>query len=139
MVRPARGLMSAIWVKLNVRLRRRGSVGNALRLRTAVRSNQSFSRLKRPASAARFEKPSSLSSCNAMTKGRKLRRAEPIVADHALFVGIGNGALFQDGHGRESLLDGGLHGREKVVGKGDAADIHGEAEISVVAVVGFEA
>ena len=60
--------------------------------------------------------------------GASCGRAQPVMADHAVLVGIGDGALFQGGHGGERLLHRRLHAGEEVVRKGDPADVEGEPE-----------
>ena len=72
-------------------------------------------------------------------RGRELGRAEPVVADHAVLIGIGDGAFFQGGHVGEGLLHRGVFGGEKIVGERDAADVEREAEIGVVIIKRFKA
>ena len=72
-------------------------------------------------------------------RGRELRRAEPVVADHALLVGIRDGTFFEGGHGGEGLLHGGFLRGEKIVGEREARDIEGDAEVGVMVGVGFKA
>ena len=71
--------------------------------------------------------------------GRKLRGAEPVMADHALLVGVRDGAFFQRGHVRERLLDGGFLRREEVVRERDPADIERHTEVGVLVEVGLKA
>jgi len=60
--------------------------------------------------------------------GREAGVAEPVVADHAVFVGVGDGAFFEGVHGVHGGGHLGPHFFQEVVGKGDATDIHGDAE-----------
>jgi hypothetical protein len=70
--------------------------------------------------------------------GASWGRAQPVVADHAFLVGIGDGAGFERGHVGEGFLHARLHRREEVVGERDAADVEGEPEIAVLVEVFFE-
>ena len=54
--------------------------------------------------------------------------AQPVMADHALFVGIRDRALLQLRHRGEGLLHARFHLREEVVRKVDAAKVDGQAE-----------
>lgn len=49
--------------------------------------------------------------------------AKPVMADHAVFVGVCDGSLFEGVHVLESFLNFGFHGGEEVVGEGHAADV----------------
>ena len=69
--------------------------------------------------------------------GRELRRAEPIVADHSVFVGIGDGAGFERDHRGERLLRGLLHRCQKSVVETDSADVQTEPQIFKPEVVFF--
>jgi hypothetical protein len=55
--------------------------------------------------------------------------AQPVVADGALFVGIGDLARFEPLHGVQGPLDGRVHALEKVVAEAHAADVERQAEI----------
>ena len=46
-------------------------------------------------------------------RGRQVRVAQPVVADHAAFIGVGDGAAFERLHVGEGLLDFRLHGAGK--------------------------
>jgi len=54
--------------------------------------------------------------------------AEPVMADHALFIGIGDGAGFELVHGGEGLFHGGCEAREEGVVEGHAGDVQRQAE-----------
>ena len=66
---------------------------------------------------------------------RELRVAQPIVADHAVLVGVGDAAGFEVAHRGERFLDLRLHLFEEAVGKAHPADVHRKAEIVVAQVV----
>ena len=64
--------------------------------------------------------------------GREFRRAQPVVADHALLVGVGDGALFQGGHVGEGLGDGRRHLFGEARWRGRAAEVERDAEFREV-------
>ncbi len=66
---------------------------------------------------------------------RELRIAQPVMADHALFVGVGDGAGLQLAHGGESSLDLRLHLFEKAIRKPHPADVDRKAEVVVAQVI----
>jgi len=66
------------------------------------------------------------------------RTTQPVMADHAFFVGISDGTAFEFGHGGEGLLHAWLHRGEEIVRERDAADVEREAEIAVLVKVFFE-
>ena len=72
-------------------------------------------------------------------RGRELRCTEPVVADHALLVGIRDGTFFESGHVGEGLLHGGFLRGEEIVRERQARNIEGDAEVGVMVGVGFEA
>ena len=63
-----------------------------------------------------------------LRRGRQLRRAQPVVADHAIFVGIGDRAGFEVLHACEGFLRERLHSAQEVVAKTHAADVERDAE-----------
>ena len=65
--------------------------------------------------------------------------AEPIVADHAILVGVGDGAGLEFLHGLVGCLDLGLHFGEKVVAEVDTADVDREIEVLEFKIVLVEA
>jgi hypothetical protein len=71
--------------------------------------------------------------------GGELRGAKPVVADHALLVGIRERPGLEPGHGIVRLLDLRLHGRKEIVGKRHPRDVERNAEVGVVVEVFFEA
>ena len=71
--------------------------------------------------------------------GREVRGAQPVMADHPVLVGVGDGAFLERGHVSECLLHPRRHGHEELVRERDAADIERDAEFFDVAEVGFEA
>ena len=62
---------------------------------------------------------------------REVGFAQPVVADHSLFVRIRNFALFQTAHRRERLVDLRPHFLEEIVRKFHPADVDRETEIVV--------
>src|SRR4051812_29131224 len=64
--------------------------------------------------------------------GRELWRAQPVVPDHALLVGIRDGARFELRHRLERPLYPRLHGGEKIVRKRHPRNIERNAEVGVV-------
>jgi len=64
--------------------------------------------------------------------GREGRVAEPVVADHAALVRVGDGALLELPHGGEGLLHPGLHLLQEVVREPHPADVDEEAELLVL-------
>ena len=50
------------------------------------------------------------------------------MADHAFFIGIGDAASFEIGHGDEGLLKGAFIESRKLVGEIHAAEVNGEAD-----------
>jgi hypothetical protein len=58
--------------------------------------------------------------------------AEPVMADHAFFVGIGDGAMFEIGHAGEGFLHARFHGGKKIIREVHAADVQGQAESGVM-------
>lgn len=64
--------------------------------------------------------------------GGEARVAEPVVADHAALVGVGDGALLELPHGDEGPLHGRLHAAQELVGEAHAADVDEEAELLVL-------
>lgn len=58
--------------------------------------------------------------------------AEPVVADHAALVGVGDGALLELPHGDEGALHERLHLQEEVVGEAHPADVDEEAQLLVL-------
>ncbi len=59
--------------------------------------------------------------------GRKRGIAQPVVADHALFVGVGDGAGLQLAHGGEGLGGERLHFGQEIVAETHPADIERNA------------
>jgi len=70
--------------------------------------------------------------------GSQVRGPQPVVADHAVLVGIGDGALFERSHVGERLFHRHFDFREKAVGERHAADIERHAERGVVVIELFE-
>ena len=69
---------------------------------------------------------------------RQLRRAQPVMADHAVLIGIGDGALLQRGHGGEGLRELRLQRGEIVVRERQAAEVERHAERGIVVAVLLE-
>ena len=70
---------------------------------------------------------------------RELRVAEPVVADHAILVGVGDASLLQLGHGEVGALQGPFHRREEAIRDIHPADVHGKAEGRILGVELLEA
>jgi len=68
----------------------------------------------------------------------EVRGAQPIVADHAVLVGIGDGALFEGGHVGKGFLHRHLDLGEVTIGKRHAADVERQAERGIGEVVLFK-
>ena len=49
--------------------------------------------------------------------------AQPVMADHAIFVGVGDRPSFKGGHIRKCLAKARLHGGDKGIVKAHAADV----------------
>jgi hypothetical protein len=65
-------------------------------------------------------------------------RTQPVVADHAVLVGVGDGALFEGRHIGEGFLHRHLDLREVTIGKRHAADVERQAERGIGEVVLFK-
>src|SRR3954466_13317962 len=63
---------------------------------------------------------------------REVWVAEPIMADHALLVGVGNRAFLERVHCGESLLHARLDEFEEAFRKLDAAQVQSEAELRII-------
>jgi hypothetical protein len=75
----------------------------------------------------------------AQIAGRQLGRAQPVMADHTILIGIGNRARFQFAHRRISVLKFRLDAREEGIGKIEARNIEAQAKFFVEEAMGFEA
>jgi hypothetical protein len=69
----------------------------------------------------------------------KSRIAQPVMADHALLIGIGDGARFQFFHGGKRLVDLGPHSVEKIIRKFHPADVDGKIGLVVAEKILLEA
>ena len=69
---------------------------------------------------------------------RELWGAQPVVADHAFFVGIGDGASLQSCHVGERLCELGLHRVEEAVGERHAAEVERKPERGILVAELFE-
>src|SRR6266480_6984180 len=58
--------------------------------------------------------------------------AEPVMANHAFLIGIGDRSRFELFHRSERLFDPWLHLLEEIIRKSHPADIDGKIEIAVV-------
>ena len=57
---------------------------------------------------------------------------EPVMTDHALFIGIGDSSRLQIAHRRKCFFNQRLHFHKKIVREFHPADIDAEIEIAVV-------
>ena len=67
-----------------------------------------------------------------LRRGRLLRRAQPVVADHALLVGVGDRPLLERLHRRERPLERRLPVRERPLVEAHAAQVEPHPEAGVV-------
>ena len=63
-----------------------------------------------------------------LRRGSEVRRSQPVVADHALLVRVGDGAGFQRVHGLERVLHRRRHALEKPVVKPHPAHVERQAD-----------
>ena len=70
---------------------------------------------------------------------RQGRVAQPIMTHHPVFVGIGDGTLFQLGHFGKGPLEAGLHRGEEIVREIHSAKIQSQAQAGELRIVPLEA
>ena len=71
-------------------------------------------------------------------RGRERGIPQPIMTDHAVFIGIRDGALFQRRHVGQRLLHARFHAREKLVGHVHAAQVHRQTNLGIFGVILLE-